>query len=79
MWNLGAADPGGASLLAPVPRPHGAHRPRFVSHFLVTETRTTDVTTVVAAPGMPSIEDNPTARVGEPGSDHAAVVATFQF
>jgi len=51
----------------------------FVSHFLVTETRTTDVTTVVAAPGMPSIEDNPTARVGEPGSDHAAVVATFEF
>jgi predicted extracellular nuclease len=51
----------------------------FVSHFLVTETRTTDVTTVVAAPGMPSIEDNPAARVGEPGSDHAAVVATFEF
>jgi hypothetical protein len=33
----------------------------------------------VAAPGMPSIEDNPNARQGEPGSDHAAVVATFHF
>jgi endonuclease/exonuclease/phosphatase family metal-dependent hydrolase len=51
----------------------------FVSHFLVTETRTTDVTTVVAQPGMPSIEDNPAARQGKPGSDHAAVVATFDF
>jgi endonuclease/exonuclease/phosphatase family metal-dependent hydrolase len=51
----------------------------FVSHFLVTETRTTDVTTVVAPPGMPSIEDNPAARQGKPGSDHAAVVATFDF
>ena len=51
----------------------------FVSHFLVTGTRTTDVTTVVAPPGMPSIEDDPTVREGEPGSDHAAVVATFDF
>ncbi len=51
----------------------------FVSHFLVTETRTTNVTTVVALPGMPSIEDDPNARQGKPGSDHAAVVATFDF
>jgi endonuclease/exonuclease/phosphatase family metal-dependent hydrolase len=51
----------------------------FVSHFLVTNTRTTDVTTVVAEPGMPSIDDNPTSRQGEPGSDHAAVIATFDF
>jgi endonuclease/exonuclease/phosphatase family metal-dependent hydrolase len=51
----------------------------FVSHFLITDTRTTDVETVVAAPGMPSIDDNPNARIGEPGSDHAAVVASFDF
>ncbi len=51
----------------------------FASHFLVSGTHTTDVTTVVAAPGMPSIDDDPTARQGEPGSDHAAVVATFEF
>jgi predicted extracellular nuclease len=51
----------------------------FVSNFLVAGTRTTDVTTVVAEPGMPSIEDNPNERIGEPGSDHAAVIATFDF
>jgi endonuclease/exonuclease/phosphatase family metal-dependent hydrolase len=51
----------------------------FVSHFLVSGTRTTDATTVVAPPGMPSIEDNPNARQGAPGSDHAAVVAAFDF
>ena len=51
----------------------------FVSHFLVTGTRTAEVTTVTAEPGMPSIDDNPNDRIGEPGSDHAAVVATFDF
>ena len=51
----------------------------FVSHFLVTGTRTTDVTTVTAPQGMPSIEDDPNARIGKPGSDHAALVATFDF
>ena len=51
----------------------------FVSNFLVTGTGVTDVTTVNAAAGMPSIEDDPNARHGKPGSDHAAVVATFDF
>ena len=51
----------------------------FVSHFLVTGTRTVEVTTVTAPQGMPSIDDDPNARIGEPGSDHAAVVATFDF
>ena len=51
----------------------------FVSNFLVTGTRITDVTTVTAAAGMPSIEDDPDARQGKPGSDHAAVIATFDF
>ena len=51
----------------------------FVSHFLVTGTRTTEVTTVTAEPGMPSIDDNPNDRIGEPGSDHAAVIAAFDF
>jgi hypothetical protein len=51
----------------------------FVSHFLATGTRTVDVTTVVAEPGMPSVNDNPNERIGEPGSDHAAVVASFDF
>jgi endonuclease/exonuclease/phosphatase family metal-dependent hydrolase len=51
----------------------------FVSHFLASDTRLTDVTTVTAAAGIPSIEDDPLERVREPGSDHAAVVATFDF
>jgi predicted extracellular nuclease len=51
----------------------------FVSHFLVTDTRITEVTTVTAEQGMPSIDDNPNARIGKPGSDHAAVIATFDF
>ena len=51
----------------------------FVSHCLVTDTHTTDVTTVAAAPGTPSIDDNPNQQKGKPGSDHAAVVATFDF
>jgi predicted extracellular nuclease len=50
----------------------------FVSHFLVSG-RITEVTTVVAEPGMPSIADDPDVRVGEPGSDHAAVVATLDL
>ena len=51
----------------------------FVSHYLVTDTRITEVTTVTAEAGMPSIDDDPNERIGEPGSDHAAVVATFDF
>ena len=50
----------------------------FVSHFVV-DGRITEVTTVAAEPGMPSIDDYPDTRVGEPGSDHAAVVATFEL
>lgn len=41
--------------------------------------RTEEVTTVTAEEALPSIEDDPNARQGEPGSDHAAVVATFDF
>ena len=51
----------------------------FVSHFLVTGTRTVDVTTVTAPQGMPSIDDDPNARIGKPDSDRAAIVATFDF
>ena len=51
----------------------------FASNFLVTNDRTTEVTTVMAEGAIPSIEDDPNARRGAPGSDHAAVVATFDF
>jgi endonuclease/exonuclease/phosphatase family metal-dependent hydrolase len=50
----------------------------FVSHFLASG-RTTAVTTVTAEGALPSVADDPTARRGEPGSDHAAVVATFDL
>lgn len=51
----------------------------FASNFLVTDGRTTEVTTVMAEGAIPSIEDDPNVRRGAPGSDHAAVVATFDF
>ena len=51
----------------------------FVSHFLVTGTRTVEVTTITAPQGMPSIDDDPKERIGKAGSDHAAIVATFEF
>ena len=51
----------------------------FVSHFLVTGTRTLEDTTVTAPQGMPSIEADPNLRIRKPGSGHAALVATFDF
>jgi endonuclease/exonuclease/phosphatase family metal-dependent hydrolase len=51
----------------------------FVSHFLASGGRTTEITTRMAEGLLPSIEDNPNARRGEPGSDHAAVIASFDF
>ena len=50
----------------------------FVSHLLVTGTRTIEDTTVTAPQDMPSIEADPNARIGKPGSGHA-VVAPFDF
>jgi endonuclease/exonuclease/phosphatase family metal-dependent hydrolase len=50
----------------------------LASRFLVT--RVTRVTTAMAGPGgLRSITENPRAEVGKPGSDHAAVVATFDL
>ena len=49
----------------------------FVSHLLAG--RTSAVTTATAEGALPSIEDNPNARRGKPGSDHSAVVATFDL
>jgi hypothetical protein len=49
----------------------------FVSHLLAG--RTTVVTPATAEGVLPSIEDNPNAHRGKPGSDHAAVIATFDL
>jgi len=35
------------------------------------------VTTLTAPQGMPSIEDDLSARIGKPGSDHAAATLVF--
>ncbi len=49
----------------------------FVSHLLAG--RTMAVSTAAAEGTSPSIEDNPNARRGKPGSDHASVIATFDL
>jgi endonuclease/exonuclease/phosphatase family metal-dependent hydrolase len=50
----------------------------LVSHFLVT--KTTAVSTAMAGPGrLRSITENPREERGKPGSDHAAVVASFEL
>jgi hypothetical protein len=52
----------------------------FASHFLVSEGRTISVDTEQAGGGpLPSIGPDPTVPLPDPGSDHAAVVATFDF
>jgi endonuclease/exonuclease/phosphatase family metal-dependent hydrolase len=51
----------------------------FVSHFLASNGHTTAVTTVSAEGALPSITDDPNARRGQPGSDHAALIATFDL
>lgn len=52
----------------------------FATHFLVMEGRTVDVTTLSALGGpLPSIDEDPRDTRGDPGSDHAAVLATFDF
>lgn len=79
MWNL-------APLIPPEQRFSRIYRGRkelidhiFVSNFLVSNNRTAAVTTATAAPTLPSVADDPTARQGKPGSDHAAVIATFEL
>ncbi len=47
----------------------------FASHFLVT--RTTAIGTATATGGLRSVTEHPGEEAGKPGSDHAAVVATF--
>jgi endonuclease/exonuclease/phosphatase family metal-dependent hydrolase len=49
----------------------------FASRFLVT--RTTAVATATATGGLRSITDHPGEEAGKPGSDHAAVIATFDL
>jgi len=49
----------------------------FASHALVNPKNMPAARTVMASNTLPSVEDEPNDRANEPGSDHAAVVATF--
>lgn len=52
----------------------------FASRFLVVDDRVVDVGTAQASGGpLPSITEDANAPLPNPGSDHAAVVATFDF
>ena len=62
-----------------VARDVGANRTAGTWYDARNDRMVVNVTTAAAAPGMPSIEDNPNAQKGKPGSDHAAVVVTFDF
>lgn len=80
MWNL-------AALLPPVngePAFTRKYRGRgelidhiFASQVLVNPDNLPTVRTVMSGASLPNMEDDPNARRNEPGSDHAAVVATF--
>jgi endonuclease/exonuclease/phosphatase family metal-dependent hydrolase len=50
----------------------------FASHVLVNPNNMPTAKTIMTPDPLPSIGDDPNARRNEPGSDHAAVVATFQ-
>jgi endonuclease/exonuclease/phosphatase family metal-dependent hydrolase len=50
----------------------------FASHVLVNPGNLPTVATIRSPAPLPSIGEDPTSRRNEPGSDHAAVVATFE-
>jgi endonuclease/exonuclease/phosphatase family metal-dependent hydrolase len=81
MWNL-------APLIPEAERFSRVYRGRpelidhiFASRFLVEESTLESVRTVMAASldALPSMDDDAGSRRGEPGSDHAAVIARFEF
>jgi endonuclease/exonuclease/phosphatase family metal-dependent hydrolase len=51
----------------------------FATHRLVNPTNLPTVQTIRSVESLPSIGDDPTSRRNQPGSDHAAVVATFNL
>jgi endonuclease/exonuclease/phosphatase family metal-dependent hydrolase len=50
----------------------------FASHRLVNPGNMPVARTIMSPDPLPSMDDDPSARRNEPGSDHAAVVATFE-
>jgi hypothetical protein len=51
----------------------------FASHRLVNPANLPTVQTIRSLEPLPSIGDDPATRRNQPGSDHAAVVATFNL
>lgn len=51
----------------------------FVSRFLADPALSPAMSQHLATPALPSINDDPQARRDEPGSDHAALMATFNW
>ena len=51
----------------------------FASHALVNPNNMPTARTIMTPDPLPSIDDNPNIRRNDPGSDHAAVVATFDL
>ena len=51
----------------------------FASHVLVNPNNMPSAHTIMTPDPLPNMDDNPNARRNEPGSDHAAVVATFNL
>lgn len=49
----------------------------FASHRLVNPDNIPKARTVLATRRLPSVNEVASARIGDPASDHAAVVATF--
>jgi len=50
----------------------------FASRVMVNPDNMPTARTIMSPDPLPNMDDNPNARRNEPGSDHAAVVATFQ-
>jgi predicted extracellular nuclease len=81
MWNLAPLLPTGPNGEPPSTR---VYRGRgelidhiFASHRLVNPDNFPQTHTALTADPLPSVDDRPTDRRNEPGSDHAAVVATL--
>jgi hypothetical protein len=51
----------------------------FATHRLVNPANLPAVQTIRGVESLPSVGDDPTSRRNEPGSDHAAVVTTFNL
>jgi endonuclease/exonuclease/phosphatase family metal-dependent hydrolase len=79
MWNLAPRIPA-AERFTRVYRGHGEMIDHiFASHRLVNPGNVPAVSVLREPDPLPSMDDDPNTRRNEPGSDHAAVVATFEL